>query len=160
MLHNVTLKIVNLNTPTLCLSFCNRMAPPMPHQLVPLFDVEYDDPLLVPDDEVHYVVGLSSLRPTYVERILSSKTCRLINQWKCCMATYRPFICFMFVLYNTCSFVQHRQQLNCSWPLSVRALTCHVLWRDTDAPWALARQNHAYGALEPGLWHDKWLRSF
>ena len=55
----------------------------------------------------HYVVGLSSLRRTYVERILSSKTCRLINQWKCCMATYRPFICFMFVLYSTSCFVQH-----------------------------------------------------
>ena len=51
------------------------MAPPMPHQLIPLLDVEYDDPLLVSDDEVHYVVGLSSLRRTYVERILSSKTC-------------------------------------------------------------------------------------
>ena len=80
MLHNVTLKIVNLNTPTLCLSFYNRMAPPTPHQLTPLLDVEYDDPLLVPDDEVHYVVGLSSLRRTYVERILLSKTFRLINQ--------------------------------------------------------------------------------
>ena len=79
MLHNVNLKIVNLNTPTLCLSFCKRMAPPTPHQLIPLLDVEYGDPLLVSDDEVHYVVGLSSLRRTYVERIFSSKTCRLIN---------------------------------------------------------------------------------
>ena len=51
MLHNVNLKIINLNTLTLCLSFCNRMAPPMPHQLYPLFDVEYDDPLLL-DKEV------------------------------------------------------------------------------------------------------------
>ena len=79
MLHNVNLKIVNLSTLTLCLSFCNRMAPPTPHQLIPLLDVEYDDLLLVPDDDVYYVVGLSSLRRTYVERILSSKTCRLIN---------------------------------------------------------------------------------
>ena len=52
MLHNVNLKIVNLNTLTLCLSFCNRMAPPTPHQLYPLLDVEYDDPLLLLDDEV------------------------------------------------------------------------------------------------------------
>ena len=52
MLHNVNLKIVNLNTLTLCLLFCNRMAPPTPHQLYPLLDVEYDDPLLLPDDEV------------------------------------------------------------------------------------------------------------
>ena len=80
MLHNVNLKIVNLNTLTLYLSFCNRMTPPTPHQLIPLLDAEYNDPLLVPDDEVHYVVGLSSLRRTYVERILSSKTCRIINQ--------------------------------------------------------------------------------
>jgi len=80
MLYNFNLKIINLNTLTLCLSFCNRMGPPTPHQLIPLLDVEYDDRLLVLDDEVHYVVGLSSLRRTYVERILSSKTCRLINQ--------------------------------------------------------------------------------
>jgi len=73
------MKIVNLNTLTLCLSFCNRMTPPTPHQLTPLLDVEYDDPLLLPEDEVHYVVGLSSLHRTYIERILSSKTCRLIN---------------------------------------------------------------------------------
>ena len=52
MLLNVNLKIVNLNTLTLCLSFYNRMAPPTPHQLIPLLDVEYDDPLLLPDDEV------------------------------------------------------------------------------------------------------------
>ena len=52
MLHNVNLNIVNLNTLTLCLSICNRMAPPMPHQLYPLLEVEYDDPLLPPDDEV------------------------------------------------------------------------------------------------------------
>ena len=28
------------------------MAPPTPHQLYPLLEVEYDDPLLPPDDEV------------------------------------------------------------------------------------------------------------
>ena len=52
MVHNVYLKNINLNTLTLCLSFCNRMAPPTPHQLYPLLDVEYDDPLLLLDDEV------------------------------------------------------------------------------------------------------------
>ena len=52
MLHNVNLNIVNLNTLTLCLSICNRMAPPTPHQMYPLLEVEYDDPLLPPDDEV------------------------------------------------------------------------------------------------------------
>ena len=52
MVHNVYLKNINLNTLTLCLSFYNRMAPPTPHQLYPLLDVEYDDPLLLLDDEV------------------------------------------------------------------------------------------------------------
>ena len=52
MLHNVNLNIVNLNTLTLCLSICNRIAPPTPHQMYPLLEVEYDDPLLPPDDEV------------------------------------------------------------------------------------------------------------
>ena len=28
------------------------MAPPMPHQLYPLLEVEYDDALIPPDDEV------------------------------------------------------------------------------------------------------------
>ena len=52
MLYNVNLNIVNLNTLTLCLSICNRIAPPMSHQLYPLLEVEYDDPLLLSDDEV------------------------------------------------------------------------------------------------------------
>ena len=52
MLHNVNLNIVNLNTLTLCLSICNRMASHTPHQMYPLLEVEYDDPLLPPDDEV------------------------------------------------------------------------------------------------------------
>ena len=52
MLHNVNLNIVNLNTLTLCLSIYNRMAPPMPHHMYLLLEVEYDDPLLPPDDEV------------------------------------------------------------------------------------------------------------
>ena len=43
MLHNVNLKIINLNTLTLCLSMCNRMAPPMQHPLFPLLEVEYDE---------------------------------------------------------------------------------------------------------------------
>ena len=52
MLHNVNLNIVNLNTLTLCLSICNRMAPPTPHQMYPFLEVESDDPLLPPDDEL------------------------------------------------------------------------------------------------------------
>ena len=52
MVHNVYLKNINLNTLTLYLSFCNRMVPPTPHQLYPLLDVEYNDPLLLLDDEV------------------------------------------------------------------------------------------------------------
>ena len=52
MLHNVNLNIINLNTLTLCLLICNRMAPPTPHQMYPLLEVEYNDPLLPPDDEV------------------------------------------------------------------------------------------------------------
>ena len=52
MLHNVNLNIVNLNTQTLCLSIYNRIAPPTPHQMYPLLKVEYDDPLLTPDDEI------------------------------------------------------------------------------------------------------------
>ena len=38
MLHNV-----NLNTLTLCLSICNRMAPPTQHPLYPILEVEYND---------------------------------------------------------------------------------------------------------------------
>ena len=52
MLQNIYLNIVNLNTLTLCLSIYKKMAPPTPHQLYPLLEVEYDDPLLPPDDEV------------------------------------------------------------------------------------------------------------
>ena len=52
MLHNVNLNIVNLNTLTLCLSNCNRMARPTPHQMYHLLEVEYDDHLLPSDDEV------------------------------------------------------------------------------------------------------------
>ena len=33
-----------IRSPTLCLSICNRMAPPMQHQLYPLLEVEYDCP--------------------------------------------------------------------------------------------------------------------
>ena len=52
MLYNVNLNIVNLNTLTLCLSICNRMSPPTQHSLYSIFEVEYDDPLLPPNDEV------------------------------------------------------------------------------------------------------------
>ena len=52
MLHNVNLNIVNLSTLTLCISIYNRMALPTLHQMYPLLEVEYDDPLLPPDDEV------------------------------------------------------------------------------------------------------------
>ena len=52
MLYNVNLNIVHLNTLTLCLSICNRMAPPTLHQMYPLLEVEHDDPILPPDDEV------------------------------------------------------------------------------------------------------------
>ena len=69
MLHNVNLNIVNLNTLTLCLSICNRMAPPTPHHMYPLLEVEYDDE-----------VSKRRPRDPYVERIMSSKTCRLMNQ--------------------------------------------------------------------------------
>jgi len=79
MLHNVNLKIVNLNTLTLCLLFCNRMAPPTPHQLIPFLMWSTTTPFFYWTTRFHYVVGLSSLRRTYVERIFSSKTCRLIN---------------------------------------------------------------------------------
>ena len=43
MLHNVNLNFVNLSTLTLCLSICNRMAPPTQHPLYPILEVEYDD---------------------------------------------------------------------------------------------------------------------
>ena len=52
MLHNVNLNIVNFNTLTLCLSIYNRMTLPTLHQMYPLLEVEFDDPLLPPDDEV------------------------------------------------------------------------------------------------------------
>ena len=44
MLHNINLNIINLNTLTLCLSICNRMAHPTQHPLYPLLEVEYDEP--------------------------------------------------------------------------------------------------------------------
>ena len=43
MLHNVHLNIVNLNILTLCLSICNKMAPPTQHPLYLLLEVVYDD---------------------------------------------------------------------------------------------------------------------
>ena len=64
MLHNLNLNIVNLNALTLCLSIYNRMAPPMPHQLYPLLEVEYDDPLLPLDDEV----SMRCSRDPYIPR--------------------------------------------------------------------------------------------
>ena len=44
MLHNVNLNIIKLNTLTLYLLICNRIAPPTQHLLYPLLEVEYDDP--------------------------------------------------------------------------------------------------------------------
>ena len=60
----VMLRNVNLNTLTLCLSICNRMAPPTQHQLYPLLEVEYDDPHrahFLTDTDVE--VPLPPLRP-------------------------------------------------------------------------------------------------
>ena len=37
------MNFVNLNTLTLCLSICNRIAPPTQHPLYPILEVEYDD---------------------------------------------------------------------------------------------------------------------
>ena len=64
MLHNVNLNIVNLNTLTLCLSICNRMAPPTQHPLYPILEVEYDDKHrahILSDTDVE--VALPPLRP-------------------------------------------------------------------------------------------------
>ena len=64
MLHNVNLNFVNLNTLTLCLSICNRMAPPTKHQLYPILEVEYDDQHrahILSDNDVE--VALPTLRP-------------------------------------------------------------------------------------------------
>ena len=44
MLYNVNLNIVNLNALTLCLSICNRMAPPTQHKFYSLLEVVYGDP--------------------------------------------------------------------------------------------------------------------
>ena len=64
MLHNVNLNIVNLNILTLCLSICNRMAPPTQHPLYPLLEVEYDEPHrahILSDTDAE--VALPPLRP-------------------------------------------------------------------------------------------------
>ena len=81
MLHNVNLNIVNLNTLTLCLSICNRMAPPIQHQLYPLLEVEYDDPHrahFLSDTDVE--VPLPPLRP---------RTHTRAHQWD---ERYAPYI--------------------------------------------------------------------
>ena len=150
MLHNVNLKIVNLNTLTLCLSFCNRMAPPTPHQLTPPSWCGVRWPpsstgrrgFITSWDLVYYIERMSN--EYYLLKLV------LINKWKYYVATRRPFICVMFVWYRTCSFIQHRQQLNCFeavvWLRHCRAvgsgaaLTRHVLWRGID---------------RRGLWHGR-----
>ena len=151
MVHNVNLKIVNLNTLTLCLSFCNRIAPPTPHQLIPLLDVEYDDPLLLRTTRFHYAVGLSSLRRTYVERIFSSKTCRLINnenvvlQLVVHLFASCSFGTALVVLYST----DNNSIVLKPWSSRVTAsLLRRGIWRSIDAPCTMARHGRAmnYGA--------------
>ena len=59
MLYNV-----NLSTLTLCLSICNRMAPPTQHLLYPIPEVEYDDQHrahILSDNDAE--VSLPPLRP-------------------------------------------------------------------------------------------------
>jgi hypothetical protein len=70
MLYNVNLNIVNLNTLTLYLLICNRMAPPTQYQLYPLLEVEYDDPHrahFLTDTDVE--VPLPPLRPRTHTRV-------------------------------------------------------------------------------------------
>ena len=74
MLHNVTLNIVNLNTLTLCLSICNRMAPPTQHQLYPLFEVEYDDP-----HRAHFLTDTDAEVPLPPLRPRTYTTCDLVG---------------------------------------------------------------------------------
>ena len=64
MLYKVNLNFVNLNTLTLCLSICNRMAPPTQHPLYPILEVEYDDQHrahILSDNDAE--VALPTLRP-------------------------------------------------------------------------------------------------
>ena len=88
MLHNV-----NLNTLTLCLSICNRMAPPTQHLLYPLLDVQYDDQHrahILSDTDAQ--VALPPLRPRThtrgapVERALCAvhTACWLSRACPCC----------------------------------------------------------------------------
>ena len=81
MLHNVNLNIANLNTLTLCLSICNRMAPPTQHPLYPLLEVEYDEPHrahFLSDTDIE--VPLPPLRP---------RTHTMAHQWD---ERYAPYI--------------------------------------------------------------------
>ena len=97
MLYNLNLNFGNLNTLMLCLSIYNRMTPPTQHQFYPLLEVVYDDPhrahfLTDTDAEVPLPPSKAPHRRWlhlvgYLERILSSETCRLMNQWKCYVAT-------------------------------------------------------------------------
>ena len=81
MLHNVNLNIVNLNTLTLCLSICNRMAPPTQHPLYHILEVEYDDQHqahILSDTDAQ--VALPTLRP---------RTHTRAHQWD---ERYAPYI--------------------------------------------------------------------
>ena len=81
MLYKVNLNFVNLNTLTLCLSICNRMAPPTQHPLYLILEVEYDDQHrahILSDNDVE--VSLPPLRP---------RTHTRAHQWD---ERYTPYI--------------------------------------------------------------------
>ena len=81
MLHNLNLNIVNLNTLTICLSICNRMAPPTQHQLYPLLEVEYDDP-----HRAHFLTNTDAEVPLPP---LMPRTHTRVHQWD---ERYVPYI--------------------------------------------------------------------
>jgi len=99
----------------------------------------------------HYVVGLSSLRRTYVERIFSSKTCRLINNENVVLQlVVHLFVSCSFgtalvVLYST----NNNSIVLKPWSGCVTAsLSRRGIWRSTDTPCTMARHGRAmnYGA--------------
>ena len=150
MLHNVNLNIINLNALTHCLSICNRMAPPTPHQLYPSLRWSTTTPFF------HWTMrfsrgvrgiltflGLSLLHQTYVERIIENLQTHKPMKLLCgnLLSIYLLRVCFNLRTVDAALVVLHSTDnisIETGRCLSV-SLPRRCLWPSTDAPCTMAR---------------------
>ena len=134
MLHNANLNIVNLNTLTLWLPMYNRMTSPMPHQMYPLLEVEYDD-------EVSKRHPRDSYTP--MTQLVMLNLCRM-NIVVRNLQTHEPMKMLCGNL-STCAWSwQHLQLFTTPTAAPVQLqlrLVSFCLCPGTAASWAMARQN-------------------